>query len=217
MANKLNNRGMLGIVIMVIILSLIMSAATSYMMIIQTESKSVSSIDYTDRAMDAAFSGVQYGMAISQLKKALFAPAQLKERVYMVEYVGANCLDDIWGQISDTDDTHYPNLLVSNWIYLNHDFAALNDDNNPTHKPYFFKLAIYPKNISGAIATYSYYIKSQAKYLLYNQDWSVKRDYKFQMLALIKIDIKKRRQRLLKWKRQNWQGTGATFFVHDEF
>ena len=50
-----------------------MSVSMSYHKTIQTESMIQNNINYSDRAVDAAFSGVNYAMAVIQSNKKVFS------------------------------------------------------------------------------------------------------------------------------------------------
>ena len=68
-----NRRGSIGITIVMLVFCLLMSVSMSYQKTIQTETIIQNNVNYSDRAMDAAFSGVNYAMAVIQSNKKVFA------------------------------------------------------------------------------------------------------------------------------------------------
>jgi hypothetical protein len=212
-------KGMAAMIVTIAILGLLMATSTAFVKIIQTELQVANSLDRTDRAMDAAFSGIQYGMGIVQVQDELFIDdaIEARKRIYMAEAVSDPAVTSLWGAISPTTAVSYPNLVQSDWVYLNEDLTFMDDD-DAAYKPYLYRIAIYPKNDgSNSIQTDGYYIKSQGKYLMYDDVGTVLMEYKFQMIAEIQINFLRKKQRLIRWKRQDWPSSDADFFTYEEF
>ena len=73
MFKQKNKRGSIGITIVMLVFCLLMSVSMSYQKTIQSETLVQNNVNYSDRAVDAAFSGVNYAMAVIQSNKKVFA------------------------------------------------------------------------------------------------------------------------------------------------
>ena len=74
-------KGSIGITVIMLVFCLLMSVAMSYHKTIQTETMVKKQGDYSERAMDAAFSGVNYAMSLIQADKRVFSGT----KIYLVD------------------------------------------------------------------------------------------------------------------------------------
>ena len=129
-------KGSIAITIVMLVFCLLMSVSMSYHKTIQTETMIQNNVNFSDRAVDAAFSGINYAMAVIQSNKKVFKTATNDNpiKVLFVKTIDA----------SDTD----PNKHVSSWINLasTATFTSYLDDDRQNdqlkqHPPYRFKIA----------------------------------------------------------------------------
>ncbi|MBR4569129.1 MAG: hypothetical protein IKO19_00470 [Candidatus Riflebacteria bacterium] len=163
-----NKRGSIGITIVMLVFCLLMSVSMSYHKTIQTESLIQNNVNYSDRAVDAAFSGVNYAMAVIQSNKKVFAANPVK-----VTFTTA-----------DKSENNYK----SQWInlasaatfttYLDDDRK---EDQQKQHPPYRFKIACadssYNSNVTKVI------IKSYGEYIKYDENDIIVASYSAQLMA----------------------------------
>ena len=72
-ANNKHNRGSIALTVVMLVFGLLMSISMAYHKMIQTEQMIQDISDEHDRAMDAAFSGINYGMSVIQNTKEVFS------------------------------------------------------------------------------------------------------------------------------------------------
>ena len=72
MSDLNKKRGSIAITIVMMVFCFLMAVSMSYQKTIQTEFKIRNSSNYSERAVDAAFSGLNYAMAALQAKKNIF-------------------------------------------------------------------------------------------------------------------------------------------------
>jgi hypothetical protein len=206
--------GMVGTVVAVVILSLLMSISMAFMKVVQTESQVVEAIDYTDRAMDAAFSGIEYAVSIMQSTRETFKSGFEKKRPYLVQ--DKTNIDTIWGTISDKTEANYDRLIDTDWIFVDEDMDFLDIDDG-ADKPYQFRAISYPANNgSNAIDPDRFYVKSQGLYLELATDGTVQNTFKFQMIAEISVDSVRKILKIVNWRRTDYEND-ANFFKYTEF
>jgi hypothetical protein len=229
----LNRRGMAGIIIAVIVLSMLMLFSTSITKMVQTEIAIQSSVDHSKRAMDAAFSGVQYAISFMQTQREIYKSdqASAKKRIYFV--TDPTDITTIWpptlnlSTYRNKDD--YPNLRRAFWIYLDQNIEYLYgmttgtgvdldgnliidsideiDAADTDEKEYQFRALSYPIDTAGQIDTNYFLVKSQGKYIVFNDDDTTSdKEFKFQIIAKVKIQRNLKKQlKLESWKRMKFQ------------
>ena len=197
---KVNNKkGSIGITIVMLVFCMLMAVSMSYHKTIQTENIIKNNVNYSDRAMDAAFSGVNYAMAVIQSEKAVFYQApQTPTKVLFVNEIKAE-----------------PNTkqLESKWVSLASDLKFANfydEDRHGEQKylpPYRFKVACITnsyKEKEGGERTIL--IKSYGEYLKYD-DETVIGTYSAQIMAECKINNVTRTISLKKYRKMQPQIT----------
>ena len=236
----LKRKGMAGTIITIIILSLLMLFSTSANKIIRTEVGIQQSVDYSKRAMDAAFSGIQFVMSVAQTRKEIFRNSQdyAKKRIYFA--VDPTDITSLWPTGLNTNISNYPNLKKSFWMYLDQNIkylyghtqntaTDLNADSiidaderdavDTDEKEYQFRAVSYPIKDGSDIDLDKFLIKSQGKYVVFNDDETgAERTYKFQMIAEIKVNMTSPKKLILsKWRRMEYQETDALFGANTQY
>ncbi len=208
---KLNKKkGSIGITMVMLVFCLLMSVSMAYHKTIQTESLIQNNADYSDRAVDAAFSGINYAMAEIQSYKKVFSTGH-------VYFVNSSIT-------MGTDDTN----KGSNWIslsssatfekYYDEDRVVPESPNeNEKIPPYRFKVACNTDSYFENDGKKCILIKSYGDYFKYEGNTSVA-TYSAQIMAecIIETDtrtIKLKRYR--KMKPQIYFVNGSEYVVED--
>lgn len=177
---KVNNKkGSIGITVVMLVFCMLMAVSMSYHKTIQTENIIKNNVNYSDRAMDAAFSGVNYAMAVIQSYKKVFSdPTKDDNQVWFVQ----------------TASPAGPTRIVSKWVSLASDLKFANfydEDRHGEQKylpPYRFKVACtsdsYSEKEGGEKIIL---IKSYGEYLKYD-DETVIGTYSAQIMAECQIN-----------------------------
>ena len=196
---KVNNKkGSIGITIVMLVFCMLMAVSMSYHKTIQTENIIKNNVNYSDRAMDAAFSGVNYAMAVIQSEKAVFyKDPQTPTKVLLIK---------------ESDIKSEPNTkqLASKWITLatTTKFSNYYDENRPDEKkhlpPYRFKVACNKDSYSSD--NKKILIKSYGEYLKYD-DETVIATYSAQIMAECQINDVTRTISLKKYRKMQPQIT----------
>lgn len=201
-----NKRGSIGITIVMMVFCFLMSISMAYQKSVQTENMIRKGSDYTDRAFDAAFSGINYAMASIQASKDVF-------------YAKKIC-------ITPTPSSGDINIL-SRWVNLSEtgSFDNYYDEDrkingSPEGAPSMEKIPPYRFIVS--CNTNSYYetgsgtsvkqyilIKSYGEYLKYEED-KIVATYSAQLMAECLIDKNSRTISLKRYRRMQPQ------IVYDE-
>ena len=189
-----NKKGTIALTIVMLVFCLLMSVAMSYHKSVQTETIINNNTNYSDRAIDAAFSGVNYAMAIIQAKKSVFG--------------------DIAVTFSKDDDGG--NNFKSRWISLSDDLEGFYDMNRKTSEQ---KIPPYRFIVSCAASSYDFdkgifYIKSYGEYLQYDEN-DVTATYSAQIIAECYINKKNKTINLKKYKKTQTQNPdkGNSFYT----
>ena len=206
-AKLLKKRGSIAITIVMLVFCLLMSVSMSYHKTIQTETMVQNNVNFSDRAVDAAFSGINYAMAVIQSNKKVFKtttnPTPTK-----VMFVNA-------------EDSAVTNSIqfVSSWINLasTATFTTYLDDDRQNdqlkqHPPYRFKIACASDSY---LSDYSkVYIKSRGEYLKYDENNNIVGSYSAQLMAECVLDSNTKTIRLNRYRRMQIQDTldNTTFF-----
>lgn len=170
----------------VVILSFLMAVSTAYLSMLSTEFQIQGMIDHSDRALDAAFAGSQYALAILSEHDQMFLDGE--DRVRFTKGVGAD-------------------IIESEWLYYDIDpfvDAALLDFVDPYNE--MVATAAYRFLISSYVDPngdeWLYYIKSKGQYRTFDHGTTnANATYTAQILAKIDIDPNRRLMRLRSWRR----------------
>lgn len=206
-----NKSGMAGTIMILLIFGLLMSISTAYVKMVQTETEMQGMMDHSDRAFDAAFSGLSYAMSVAQKNKSMFkeSASDIKERYYFV-----NALSD-WTPISTSMSSSFiqslSGIIESDWLFLNENLTLYTDiTNNP---PYHFRVTSYPVFTAGTLDPETYLIKAQGKYIVYADDQTtIDRTFTSQLIGECKIDFKKQIVRLHRYRYMQYESDDADFF-----
>ncbi len=191
MINYNRKKGTIGITIVMLVFGLLMAVAMSYHKTLQTETLVQNNSNYSDRAMDAAFSGVNYAMALLQSDKRVFKG----DKIYLIRSDSANGASDV---------------IKVDWISLNQEFenyldedrkknVSETDKNNQKIPPYRFIVSCsynLTKNyvpLNGDTTKIVIYIKSMGEYIKYEGNdeettESPEKEFRAQILAKCVID-----------------------------
>ena len=199
-----SKKGSIGITIVMLVFCLLMSVSMSYHKTIQTESLIQNNINYSDRAVDAAFSGVNYAMAVIQSNKKVFAANPVK-----VTFTTANKSENNY-------KSQWINLASAATFttYLDDDRK---EDQQKQHPPYRFKIACadnsYNSNVTKVI------IKSYGEYIKYDENDIIVASYSAQLMAECLIATPTKTIRLNRYRRMHPQDTedSNTFFSFSNY
>jgi hypothetical protein len=214
------DRGMAGTIMAMLIFGLLMTISTAYMTMVQTEAEVQGMIDYTDRAVDAAFSGINYGIAIAQANRAMCekSVAACASRTYII--ATTTSLSN-WTGINAAWTTTKVNQVASvpsDWLFLNEKLDNYLINNVTASPPYQFRVTSYPAatNTYDLVSNASpslYLIKAQGRYLTYSDDQSsVVATFTAQLIAECKIDFSRKVVQLARYRFMPYDGTEARFF-----
>lgn len=161
---QLNKKGSIGITIIMLVFGLLMSVALSYQKMLQTETLIQNLNDNSDRAMDAAFSGINYAMATIQSHPEFFKKSNGQStKVFFTED----------GSLPTLPANETGIAYKSDWVELNNDMTIYFDENskdgNENRPPYRFKVGCGEGNYSN-IDNKTVYLKSLGEYLKYEGD-----------------------------------------------
>lgn len=218
--NTAQNRGMAGTIMIMLIFGLLMTVSTAYMTMVQTETEVQGLVDNTDRAVDAAFSGINYGIAISQTNKAMFenTVAACASRTYII---ATNTSLSNWSGINSAWTTSKVNQVASvpsDWLFLNEKLTNYLINDATASPPYHFRVTSYPlaTSTSDAVSIASpsvYLIKAQGRYLTYSDDnSSVVATFTAQLIAECKINFSRKVVQLARYRFMPYDSTDAKFF-----
>lgn len=187
-SNKNTNRGSIGITIVMLVFGFLMSVSMAYHKSVQTETLIQNISDQSDRAMDAAFSGVNYAMALLQSHKEIFKSDQNKVLICN----------------SDTSDEKY----TSNWIIATDAYKLyLDEDRESTKKtypPYRFKVACNTNSYFKDSEGQKVLIKSYGEYIKY-EGTTIVASYGAQIMAECLISKTTRTIKLERYRRMQVQ------------
>ena len=188
-SNKNTNRGSIGITIVMLVFGFLMSVSMAYHKSVQTETLIQNISDQSDRAMDAAFSGVNYAMALLQSHKEIFKSDQNKVLICN----------------SDTSDEKY----TSNWIIATDSYKLyLDEDRESTKKtypPYRFKVACNTNSyFKDSEENQKVLIKSYGEYIKY-EGTTIVASYGAQIMAECLISKTTRTIKLERYRRMQVQ------------
>lgn len=195
--NKKN--GTIGITMVMLVFCLLMAASMSYHKTVQTESIIKNNTNYSDRAMDAAFSGINYAMAEIQSYKKVFSTSH-------VYFVNSSIT-------MGTDDKN----KGSDWISLSSSatFEKYYDEDrvvsgNEKIPPYRFKVACNIDSYFENDGKKCILIKSYGDYFKYEGS-TIIATYSAQIMAECVIETNTRTIRLKRYRKMQPQ----IFFSED--
>lgn len=200
-ANNKHNRGSIALTVVMLVFGLLMSISMAYHKMIQTEQMIQDISDEHDRAMDAAFSGINYGMSVIQNTKEVFS------RGATVSFVKNN----LTALTTGVDDIR----INSEWINLDKrlNFVTYTDKSG-TYPPYRFRLGnnstsdCYESDATGSIVT----MKCIGEYIEYNGDYSdIVASYSVGIIAKCKIERLTKTVKLLKYKKFEFVDDNSLF------
>lgn len=194
--NNPNNKGSIGITVVMLVFCFMMSVTMAYHKQLQTETVIHKQIDLSDRAMDAAFSGVNYAMATIQAEKKVFSGTK---KVY-------------FSSQSSTRSTGAPSkdtIITSKWVCLDRamQFSNYYDDKTKTsggeeksdkNPPYRFKIGCTDKFYY--LATDTIFIKSIGEYIQYSGQEKIG-SYTCQIMAECEVNKVTKTLRIKKYRK----------------
>lgn len=211
-----NKKGTIGITIVMLVFCMLMAVSMSYHKTLQTERIIKNNVNYSDRAMDAAFSGVNYAMAVIQANKNVFSSDLSKPN------------NEVW--FVKTVSSEGPTRIVSKWISLasnlkfNNYYDEDRKDDQKYLPPYRFKVSCTTDSYLEEEGKKSVLIKSFGEYLKYDED-KVIATYSAQIMAECDINTVTRTLSLKRYRKMQPQitikedGTEDTtgFFAFSEY
>jgi hypothetical protein len=206
-------KGNAGTIMIIMIFGFLVTVSTAYMELVQSETKVQSMMNHSDKALDAAFSGVQYAMAVAQSEPSMFINDvnEIPNRIYFASSTPATA----WNPNSATNTTTFE----PDWFYYVGSFTQLTSMElyNKTSKPYMFRVISYASHTASMLNPEEYIIKSQGKYIDYADDNNtlVRNEYKAQIIALVKIDFDRKILKLTGWRQMKYQ-SDADFYGPDD-
>ena len=207
----IKRRGSIGITIVMLVFCLLMSVSMSYHKTVQTETMIQNNVSYSDRAIDAAFSGINYAMAVIQSNKKSFNIPSSTERPRAHIYFSYHNTP----LTTDLNDT----TIESKWINLasTATFNSYLDDDRSTdqqkqHPPYRFKVACTLNSYYSNATTATFYvlIKSYGEYIKYDENNNIVNTYSAQLMAECILDKTTRTIKLNRYRRMQPQSMEST-------
>jgi len=186
-----------------------MAVSTSYVTMVQTETRVQTSIDKIARAKDAAFSGVSYAIARLMATSSTFlvdsSPASLKgERLYFA-YDATPASKNI--RFTGLTPTDFRNVASSQWIYPDTTGLLMSGE---TASSVAFRVTSYPAASGTAINPFFYYVKSQGMYRDIEDGTTVTATYSAQLLARLRIATLTYEVKLERYRSMEVESDGST-------
>ena len=197
MIKVINKKGTIGITIVMLVFCMLMAVSMSYHKTLQTERIIKNNVNYSDRAMDAAFSGVNYAMAVIQSEKAVFSTDATHKNVLFLQ-PGSTSAGNI--------------VKISQWITLatTSTFSNYYDEDRKDDQkylpPYRFKVSCTTDSYLEEEGKKSVLIKSFGEYLKYDED-KVIATYSAQIMAECDINTVTRTLSLKRYRKMQPQIT----------
>lgn len=210
---KCGKKAMAGTMTIILILGLLMTVSVSYLKVMDVEGLVQEMSDYSDRAEDAAFSGVSYAMAVAQSSREVFKgkTANQKWPYILNPTIIADTYSETYNGINIAS---LSNKIESQWIYLNETMKVV-DDEEVTTPPYRFRVITYPYFKDGGYDESKYMVKAQGNYLVYETGtMDVVATHSAQLLAELSIDASKKQMFLKKYRRMPYQND-TDFYKYD--
>lgn len=178
--NHYLRKGSIGITVVMLVFCYLMSVTMAYHKQLQTETLVQKQADYSDKAMDAAFSGINYAIATIQAEKKVFSGTK-KVLFLKSEWV---CLDK--------------NMQFSNYYSdkTRMNGSKIEADRNP---PYRFKVGCDEDFYTDSDTIC---IKSIGEYIQYNGEDKIA-SFTAQIMAECKLDKVAKTIRIKKYRKMN--------------
>lgn len=178
--------GSAALILTIIVLGFMMAVSTSYVTMVQTETRVQTSVDKSARAKDAAFAGVSYVIARLMATSSTFlvnsTDASLKgQRLYFAHDATAASKNIRFSGMTPAD---FKNVASSQWIYPDTTGLLMSDE---TASSVAFRVTSYPATSGAAINPFFYYVKSQGMYRDIEDGTTVTATYTAQILARLRI------------------------------
>jgi len=224
MKKETQKHGQAGIIMIMLIFGLLMTVSTAYMKMVQTETEVQGMVDHSDRAMDAAFSGINYAIAIAQSNKSMFTNSvdAVASRTYITSFANSN-----WSPVQIPSGVTWNNAKVrtlvasvpSDWIFLNETLENYLIDSQTASPPYFFRVTSYPATSTTSVATTAVMlIKSQGRYYQYSDanKTSIISTFSAQLIAECKVIFTRKILQLSRYRYMPFQND-TDFFKHSPY
>jgi hypothetical protein len=223
MGKTLQKTGQAGIIMIMLIFGLLMTVSTAYMKMVQTEIEVQGMIDQSDRAMDAAFSGINYAIAIAQKNRSMFDDSitAVASRTYVTSTSSSWSPIQIPSGIT-WDNTRVKTLVASvpsDWIFLNETLDNYILDSQPASPPYFFRVTSYPATSTTNVATTGVLlVKSQGRYYNYSDKdkTTIIGTFTTQLIAECKVIFKRKIVQLNRYRYMPFQ-SDSDFFKYSPY
>lgn len=203
-------KGSAALILTIIVLGFMMAVSTSYVTMVQTETRVQRSIDKTARARDAAFAGVSYAIARLLATGSTFfidsTPATIKgERLYFAYDATAASKNIRFAGMTPAD---FHNVASSQWLFPVTTGLLLSDE---TASSVAFMITSYPATSStNIVIPNQYYVKSQGMYRDIDDGATVSATYSAQILARLQIATLTMQVRLERYQYAEVEDTGST-------
>ncbi len=207
---------MAGTIMVLLIFGLLMSVSTAYMKMVQTEIEVQTMVDNTDRAVDAAFSGINYAITVAQTNRSMFdnTVAAVASRTYVIASITSvsnwTSINAAWttskvGQVAS---------IPSDWLFLNKQLTNYLIDDTTASPPYHFRVTSYPAASSTATADPTkFIIKSQGRFLTYDSTKTyVLATFTAQLIAECKINFSRKVVQLSRYRLTGYDSSATKFF-----
>jgi len=224
MPAKQQKHGQAGIIMVMLIFGLLMTVSTAYMKMVQTETEVQGMVDHSDRAMDAAFSGINYAIAIAQSNKSMFTNSvdAVASRTYITSFASST-----WSPVQIPSGVTWNNAKVrtlvasvpSDWIFLNETLENYLIDSQTASPPYFFRVTSYPATSTTNVATTALLlIKSQGRYYQYSDanKTSIIGTFSAQLIAECKVIFNRKILQLNRYRYMPFQDD-TKFFEYSPY
>ncbi|HMM59796.1 MAG TPA: hypothetical protein PKC25_06640 [Candidatus Rifleibacterium sp.] len=226
MIRKTKKYGQAGIIMIMLIFGLLMTVSTAYMKMVQTEVDILGMVDHSDRAADAAFSGINYAIALAQKNRSMFdeisGMAAVASRTYITSFANSN-----WSPVQIPSGVTWDNAKVktlvasvpSDWIFLNETLDNYLIDSQIASPPYFFRVTSYPATSTTSVATTAVLlIKSQGRYYQYSDasKTSIIATFSAQLIAECKVVFKRKILQLNRYRYMPFQ-SDTDFFKYSPY
>lgn len=204
---------MAGTIFVLLIFGLLMSVSTAYIKMVQTETEVQTMVDYSDRAFDAAFSGVNYAIALAQANRDMFdnTPEATASRTYVISAASNwTSVNAAWTSTKIDAVASVP----SDWLFLNDKLSLYYINESSASPPYHFRVTSFPVASSTAIADpEKYLIKCQGRYLTYSDDnTTVLATFSAQIIAECKVNFNRKVIQLQRFRYMTYSTTNSDFF-----
>ena len=190
-------KGTIGITMVMLVFCLLMAVSTAYHKTLQTESIIKNNTDYSDRAMDGAFSGVNYAMAEIQSYKKVFSAGH----VYFSNSAVESQSEDL------TKSSNWISLSSSSTFEIYYDDDRKNPENPDSKEklpPYRFRVACMPNSYFEENGIKHILIKSFGNYFKYEGN-TVTATYSAQIMAECIVEKNTKTLRLKRYRRMKPQ------------